>query len=425
MSPATLQRRSTLVFSSVAAAAGLTVFLLNDWFHHTVLPGLGVPLPLGDALGVVLILLVAYVGQRLVSLAFFRDHLYGLATTQEKLIQTSGNVSAVNEEVVRELRAVPTYNDVLRNQLGSVIEQTERAAYDITERLQSIDGVVGALNNFVAQSSSESDQMAHDSELRIANNQKLIGEMGVYIENRLQEARRDQERITEVVAQARSLESLTRLIKDIAAQTNLLALNAAIEAARAGEQGRGFAVVADEVRKLSAETEKAVIAINQGIQGVATTIQTQLQDKLSANSLDREQATLGQFSAQLAELGQSYESILNHQMRVIETVRNSSEELAHMFMDALASVQFQDVTRQQIEHTADSLRRLDEHLGVLAERLLVAEGEDFHYTPLSEHLDEIYSRYVMAEQRDKHHSALHQPSDAGASAGSGPKIELF
>ena len=57
--------------------------------------------------------------------------------------------------------------------------------------------------------------------------------------------------------------------------------------------------------------------------------------------------------------------------------------------------------------------------------LLVAEGEDFHYTPLSEHLDEIYSRYVMAEQRDKHHSALHQPSDAGASAGSGPKIELF
>src|SRR5690606_40006319 len=128
----------------------------------------------------------------------------------------------------------------------------------------------------------------------------------------------------QVVEEARSLESLTKLIKDIAAQTNLLALNAAIAAARAGEAGRGFAVVADEVRKLSAETEKAVLAINHGIQGVASTIETQLQEKLSAINLDREKAALSQFADQLVQLGGSYEEILRHQATVIDTVRGSS-----------------------------------------------------------------------------------------------------
>ncbi len=419
------QRRSLMMMAAIAVGAGVSVFALNEWFNRTLLPMLGVSQPFGNAIGSVLLVIAAYVGISLVSLAVFRDPSFGQRVRLAELASHREQESAVAGEVARELREVPAYSQVMRKQLDSVVEQTEKAAFDISERLQTIDSVVGRLNAFVAARSDEQAEMAHDSETRIARNQQIIGQMQGYIDSRIREALADQERVAQVVAEARSLESLTKLIKDIAAQTNLLALNAAIEAARAGEAGRGFAVVADEVRKLSAETEKAVLSINQGILGVASTIETQLQQKLSTTDLETERAALGQFAEQLAELGRSYEDILHTQSSAMETVRASSEELAAMFMDALASVQFQDVTRQQIEHTGDALRRLDEHLGILATRLEHGDQPGATYTPMALHLDEIYARYVMEQQRATHHDAVGRPGAAVAAGDAGARIELF
>lgn len=418
------QRRSLMMMAAISVGAGVSVFALNEWFNGMLLPMLGVSQPFGNAIGSVLLVIAAYVGISLVSLAVFRDPSFGQRVRLAELESHRQQEGAVCGEVAGELRAVPAYNEVMRKQLVSVVEQTEKAAFDISERLQTIDSVVGRLNAFVAARSDEQAEMAHDSEARIARNQQIIGEMQGYIDSRIREALADQERVAQVVAEARSLESLTKLIKDIAAQTNLLALNAAIEAARAGEAGRGFAVVADEVRKLSAETEKAVLSINQGILGVASTIETQLQQKLSTTDLETERAALGQFAEQLAELGRSYEDILHTQSSAMETVRASSEELAAMFMDALASVQFQDVTRQQIEHTADALRRLDEHLDILAARLDHGDQPVAAYTPMAQHLDEIYARYVMEQQRATHHDAVGRPG-AVAAGNAGARIELF
>jgi methyl-accepting chemotaxis protein len=424
MNSRTFLRRTLYIQVSIALAVGLTVYFLNDWFHTSFLKALGIPQPLGDALGSMLIVGAVSLAIRLVSLAFFRDMTMGRDTEIQQRGHAREQAIATCREVATELRGVPAYSGVLRGQLDSVVQQTEQAAYDITSRLQTIDSVVGELNSFVAQVSDESAELAHDSEARIANNQQLITRMQEYIDFRIQQAHEDEARVSQVVNEARSLGSLTGLIKDIAAQTNLLALNAAIEAARAGESGRGFAVVADEVRKLSAETEKAVSAINQGILGVAGTIESQLHQRLQRAAPDEERIALSQFARELTELGESYEHMLHSQASTIDTVRSSSEQLASMFMDALASVQFQDVTRQQIEHTVESLTRLDEHLGVLAERLEQSEDPGFTYAPLAHHLDEIYSRYVMDQQREAHATAV--GSRPGAAAGaSNNKIELF
>lgn len=423
--PATLLWRTATVFVLVALLASISVYFLHGWFHQTFLYRLDIEQPFGDAVGTLIIVATAFVAQRLASIAFFRDYMYGMSSDRQHLEALHNNYKSVSEEVAGELASVPTYNQVLRGQLSHVTAETEQAAYQITDRLLKIDGVISDMNTFVTSSSNESAELCADAEDRIASNQKLISNMGRYIEARISEAQKDQQRIVQVVDEAKSLGSLTQLIRDIAAQTNLLALNAAIEAARAGEAGRGFAVVADEVRKLSVETEKAVTQINQGIIGVASTIEQQFQDKLSHTNLSKEKQALEEFATHLSQLGDSYAGITRFQGQMISTIRQSSEDLATMFMDAIASVQFQDVTRQQLEITAQALERLDEHATAIAERLRQVDNPDFSYQPLSQHLDDLYSKYVMNSQREVHHKATGVAHAPSSNASSLPNVELF
>ena len=412
------QRRAFLVALIVALGAAASVYVLHGWFHQ-----LFKSAAIVDALGAAFVVLAGFVAQRLVSVTFCRDHLLGAAGVQAIADAKLERLHKVNEEVAAELKQMQDFNTVVRGHLKNVIDETEAAAFGIVERLQTIDAVVTSLNQFVAGTAGESENLTRGARERIEKNRDIVVKMSGYVQQRLQDAEQDQIRVAQVVGEARALESLVQLIKHVAGQINLLALNAAIEAARAGEAGRGFAVVADEVRKLSAETETAVSKISLGIQSVAKTIEIQFQDTLSHDDLDQEKIMLGQFSTQLQELGESYQELMQHETETLNQVQRSSTQLGNMFLEAQAGVQFQDVTRQQIEQVMQALKQLDEHAEGLAERLRVYEEPAANYTPLTRRLETLYSGYVMEQQRTSHDASLKREASKQASVKS--NIELF
>ncbi|MBB5213436.1 methyl-accepting chemotaxis protein [Parapusillimonas granuli] len=428
------KRRLLLVLAVVSAGVWITIYLGNDVFEHEFLPWLGLGSPAGDALGGMLIAVVSFFAQRLVAIIFYRNWRLGVETR-----------AAVGRQVSQELRQVPQFNEVVRKQLDTVVQGTEKASFDIITRMNDIDRVIDKLNQLVDSNVHISTDMMASSEERAARNQELIDQLNRYISQRIDQAEADRLRTEQFAQQARSLTGLVSLIRNIAFQTNLLALNAAIEAARVGAAGRGFAVVAGEVRKLSQATDHAVNQINDGIQGVVSSIEKQYEDNFSHSSIELEHKALQQFSTQLQQLGRDHRDLIRHGAEAIEQIRQSSLELTAMFMDTLACIQFQDVTRQQIEHVVAALKRLDDHALLLSKRLLSIDTPDEELRPLAEHLQDIYSGYVMQAQRSDHHSAMGTAGTARSGAapapaavassaparpaapsgGDEPKIELF
>ncbi len=435
-------RQRTLITAIAAGVATLLVVLVVGHLGNDVL---GSRFALGqrgsDALMTLCALLLFVALQQLISHFLYHDTHMGMGQ-QLKDERPACPANKVCQRVAMpELRDVPLYNKVLVGHLRNVVEQTESAACDVTLRLQTIDDVVAELNRFVSSAAAEAQEIALDQEQALTTNRHLIDKLKAFIAERLRETAQDRARSAEVAREAKALQSLVDLIRHIAGQTNLLALNAAIEAARAGNAGRGFAVVADEVRKLSHETEAAVTKINDGIASVARIIDSQSSEKLaqaqSSDERDKEEhAGLERFADQLERLGASYAKLGARERAILTTITESSGKLGAMFMDTLASVQFQDVTRQQIEQVIGGIERLDRHAGALAG--VLEAGADVKreeaIEPLAKQMEQVFSTYVMSQQRSVHEQALttgsrrprsgSHPSGVAAAARSS-NVELF
>jgi methyl-accepting chemotaxis protein len=419
-----INRRSLAVFLTIVVIAALFIYYGNAWFIGSLLPALGLSQPVGTALGTILAMTMGFYTQRLVSFAFYRDMMFGLAVRDVGILQQVEALESAEHEAAQELTSLRKFNDVVRGQLNTVIQETEAAAYQITEQLQAIDAVASRLDTLVTESSQAALALSAGSTDQIAQNRALIERMRSFIQERKEESTTDQQRIEHVIGEAQSLNTLVALIRNISKQTNLLALNAAIEAARAGEAGRGFAVVADEVRKLSQETDGVVVKISEGIGTVANSIRSQFEHKLLDSSIQEQQSALAEFAAQLGRLGDGYQTLIEHDTNVMQAIKGASGELTLMFMNALTGVQFQDITRQQIEAVMSALDKLDTHADLLAQRLTSAELKAEPLKPLESHIEDLFSGYVMASQREAHKGATDSQSMAKSSH-DGHKVELF
>lgn len=258
-----------------------------------------------------------------------------LRTALTRLSDLAGQVESASAET--SLLASQTEND-LRQQRS----ETDMTATAVTQMTASINEVASHVQ-LTAEEATTANTLTGNGD-RVAESSRKAMEMLANTVTKIGDS------VNELASETQQIMSAAGIIQSIAEQTNLLALNAAIEAARAGEQGRGFAVVADEVRALASKTRDST----QQIQAIIQSLTSKADEAVSIAKVGDKEAALG--LAQVIEAQQALQGIrdaVNRITSMSQQMAAAAEEQAHVAEDIARQVTSIAVTTDSNVNKAD------------------------------------------------------------------------
>ena len=284
------------------------------------------------------------------SMRRMRESLHSMV---EHFNGASQTLSGASEKLSSETRQISEGSQM-------IAESTASTAAAIEEMTVSI--------NHISDNARETEHNSRQAAELAVQGEKLASDAAGEIRRIATDITDASELIRGLVDRSREIDGMSNVIKEIADQTNLLALNAAIEAARAGEQGRGFAVVADEVRKLAERTASSTTDISKVVNAMQSTTQTAVVGMESVvqrvdvgNTLSDQAATrVGEIQGSAQHVAEAINDIsvaLNEQSSVAQDIARRVETVARMSEENSFAAKNTAHVAEELDQLADALRQ--------------------------------------------------------------------
>ncbi|ERH50602.1 methyl-accepting chemotaxis protein [Ectopseudomonas chengduensis] len=294
-----------------------------------------------------------------------RDELTALATYFNAF-------TAKLRHVIRQMLDSAGSLDQAARSLGDISSEAQRHSQQQAQQMELVATAVNEVTygiQDVAKNAEHASSEMHTAEDQASQGQQNIEASLRQIDQLSGTIDKAVEVIQSLASESTQIGSVLEVIRSIAEQTNLLALNAAIEAARAGEQGRGFAVVADEVRLLAQRTQQSTAEIQgmiERLQGNSEAAVKVINESSRASQLTVEQASqAGESLAQIAQslrnltgLNASIASATLQQSHVVEDINQNVTQTAALAHNTAEAAEQSSAASQHLKQLADQLNRL-------------------------------------------------------------------